>query len=302
MNVKVRASDIAKFLGQELIGGDIEVTGICSFDTLTDGKLTFLSKKVLEGYNKKALILVKENKHIDAVSQNSYIKILNPRLAFAKVVNKFFVSERKPWISSTATISKQATIGENVVIGHNCVIEDNVVIGKNTIINNNVIISRNTIIGENCYIKSGSIIVEEGFGFEIDEKSPVRIPQVGRVIIHNNVEIGSLCTVARATIKDTIIFDNVKMDDHVHIAHNCIIGKNTIITAQATIAGSAMIGENCWLGPNCSIIDRVKIGNNTKIGLGAVVTKDVEDNKVVMGFQALSLRDLSKAKKILGIS
>ncbi len=299
MGIKIKASEIAGFLGKQLSGKDVEITGVCSVDMMENGKVTFLSKnKFQENLNTKALLVVKESKEIDPKSSNSYIKVSNPRLSFAKVVNKFFISKKKFGISSSAKIGKEVVIGKDVSIGENCVIGDNVIIGKNTTINHNVIIEKNTIIGENCYIKSGSVIGEDGFGFDFEKTGvPVRIPHLGKVVVYNNVEIGANCTIARGTIKDTVIHKNVKIDDQVHIAHNCIIGKNTIITAQVIICGSVEIGENCWLAPNCSIIQKVKIGNRVKIGIGAVITNDIEDDKTMMGLDALPLQDLFSFKK-----
>ncbi len=299
MGIKIKASEIAEFLNKKLIGKDIEITGVCSADMMEDGNVTFLSKNTFrESFNTKALLIIRESKKVNPRSSNSYIRESNPRLAFAKVVNEFFIPKKEPRILSSVKIGKEVVIGKDVSIGEKCVIGDNVIIGKNTTMNHNVIIEKNTIIGENCYIKSGSVIGEDGFGFDFEENGiPVRIPHLGKVVVHDNVEIGANCTIARGTIRDTVIHKNVKIDDQVHIAHNCIIGKNTIVIAQVIICGSVEIGENCWLAPNCSIIQKVKIGNRVKIGIGAVVTNDIEDDKTMMGLDALPLQDLFSFKK-----
>jgi len=141
-------------------------------------------------------------------------------------------------------------------------------------------------------------VISDGFGFDFEEDgTPVRIPHIGNVIIGNNVEIGAKNTIARGTIDNTVIANNVKIDDQVHIAHNCFIGNNTIITACVEISGSVTIGENCWIGPNCSIIQKVTIGDNTTIGIGSIITKDIEANKKIMGLESLELRPLLKVKK-----
>jgi len=302
MGNNIKASEVAKFLKKPLIGKDVEVKGICSADLIEDGKVAFISKSTfLENLNNKALLIVKENKEIDPESLNSYIKVSNPRLASAKVIERFFTSKKEGRIASSAKIARNVDIGEHVTIGENCVIEENVAIGKNTVINHNVTITKNTFIGEKCYIKSGTIIGEDGFGIEFEEDgTPVRIPHLGKVEINNNVEIGANCSIARGTIKKTIIHDNVKIDDQVLIAHNCIIGKNTIITGQVVISGSVEIGANCWLAPNCSIIQKIEIGNNVKIGMGAVIIRDIANNETIMGLDALTIDDLLRIKKTIG--
>ena len=169
---------------------------------------------------------------------------------------------------------------------------------EHTIIANNVIISDNVRIGKSCYIKSNTVIGEDGFGFDFEEDgTPFRIPHIGSVYIGNNVEIGAQNTIARGTLDNTIIEDNVKTDDQVHIAHNCKIGKNTLITACVEISGSVEIGANCWIGPNSSIIQKIKIEDNVTIGIGTIVIKDVAAKKKIMALEGLSLRNLLKLKK-----
>jgi UDP-3-O-[3-hydroxymyristoyl] glucosamine N-acyltransferase len=299
----IKADTVAKFINAELIGENIDVVAVSSLDNLGTGSLSFINKSLFaEDVTAGALLLVKKDKSIESVSLNSYIRVPNPRLAFAKIVQKFFLVNKMAGISDNARIGKNASFGENVTIGENCVVGDNVCVGDNTVINNCVIINSNTVIGANCYIKSGSIIGEDGFGFDFEEDgTPVRIPHMGRVIISNNVEIGAGCTIARGTLKDTFIGSYVKVDDQVHIAHNCCIGKNTIITAQAELSGSVIVGEGCWVGPNCSIIQKVRIGNNVKIGIGAIITSDVENNKTMMGLESLAIKELVKLKRRIGL-
>ncbi len=177
------------------------------------------------------------------------------------------------------------------------VIGDNVIIGDNTEIRHHVVIGDNTVIGNNCLVKSHTVIGEEGFGFERDENGvPIRIPHLGRVVIGNNVEIGALNTVMRGTLDDTIVADNVKTDDHVHIGHNVYIGRGCVITACAEISGSAKIGEMTSLGPNCSVMNGISIGSNCIVGLGTVVTKSLPNDVVAAGCPARVLRKTSEEK------
>lgn len=292
----VKVSDIANFLNTSFIGENLELFGVSALSDLKEKTLSF-SKKNYENINQECLLLVPLNFNSEG-SKISFIRVENPRLAFAKVLKRFFLKKRRTFISKYATIGVSCSIPESVTIGSNTTIGDNVTIGKHTVINHNVVIFDNTIIGDNCYVKSGTVIGEDGFGFDFEKNGlPVRIPHIGNVIIGNNVEVGAKNTIARATLGSTIIENGVKIDDQVHIAHNCKIGENSIITACVEISGSVSIGKNCWIAPNCSIIQKVKIGDNVTIGIGAVITKNIEDNKKIMGFESLDLRSLLKVKK-----
>lgn len=298
MSKVVKISDIAKFLETDFYGNNYNINKVASLNNIENNTLVFSKNNVTNKLDFKSLVLTPIDFNYVSNSIYSVIKVENPRLAFAKVVNRFFIKKSKNEIHKTSIVGIKCNIDSSISIGTNCTIGDNVVIGENTIINNNVVVYDNTIIGKNCYIKSGSIIGEDGFGFDFeDDGEPVRIPHLGSVIIGDNVEIGAKNTIARGTLNNTIIQENVKTDDQVHIAHNCNIGKNTIITACSEISGSVEIGKNCWIGPNCSIIQKVNIGDNVTIGIGSVITKDIKENKKIMGLESLELRSLIKVKK-----
>lgn len=293
----VKASEIATFLNTSIYGEDIVIKSAKSLNNVSENNITFSKGNELN-LDINCVILVKN----DAITSGlaTYIKVKNPRLSFAKVIQHFFVDNRLSGRSLSSKTGTNCKIHDSVVIGENCYIGNNVTIGKDTLLNHNIILSDNTIVGEDCYIKSGSIIGEDGFGFDFEEDGkPIRIPHLGKVIIGDNVEIGAKNTIARGTLDDTIILDNVKTDDQVHIGHNSMIGRNTIITACVEISGSVTIGENCWLGPNCSILQKISIGNNVTIGIGSVITNDIMDHKKIMGLESLELRRLLKIKRKL---
>lgn len=292
----VSALEIANFLKSKLHGEERVIKKVSSLDKLEDKSLAFCKMKAFES-TKEALILVPKD-FTDKERAFSYIRVKNPRLSFAKVLETFFIKKVEPFIHPSSIIAKSAKIAKSVSIGAGCVIGENVYIAENTIINHHVVIYDNSIIGSDCYIKSGAIIGEDGFGFDFEEDgTPIRIAHIGNVKLGNHVEIGAKNTIARATLGTTLLEDYVKTDDQVHIAHNCHIGKNTLITACAEISGSVQIGQNCWIAPNVSIMQKVSIGDNVTIGIGAVVTKDIEDNKKIMGLESLELRPLLKVKK-----
>ena len=295
----VEVSDIANFLKKKYIGKNISIKKPASFDRIGKNSFTFLKDVKMEiKPNLEALVLIPKGFNTKN-SKCTFIKVDNPKLSFAKIINKFFlITKKKKGIHKTCVIGKKCKIDKSVSIGANCVIGDGVKIGAKTVINNNVILSDNVVVGNNCYIKSGAIIGEDGFGFEIIKNGPpVRVPHIGSVVIGSYVEIGSNNVVARGTINNTIIESHVKTDDHVHIGHNCFISNNTIITACAEISGSVNIGKNCWIGPNSSIIQKISIGDNSTIGIGALITKDVEKNTKYMGLNSIDLKSLVLLKR-----
>jgi UDP-3-O-[3-hydroxymyristoyl] glucosamine N-acyltransferase len=187
-------------------------------------------------------------------------------------------------------------IGENVKIYPNAYIGDNTVIGDNTIIFAGVKIYSDTQIGQNCKIHSGAIIGADGFGFAPDEIGEYKaIPQIGNVIIEDNVDIGAASTIDRATLGATIIRKGVKLDNQVQIAHNVEVGVNTVIASQTGVSGSTKIGKNCMIGGQVGIAGHIKIGNNVKILGQTGVTKSLKDNEIVHGTPALNARDFNKS-------
>ena len=193
-------------------------------------------------------------------------------------------------------IGKNVVIGKNTLIGSNTIIEHDVQIGKNCIIGSNLII-KNTIIGDRVIIQDGNKIGQKGFGFIPVENKNIKFPHIGKVIIEDDVEIASGCTIDRGSVDDTVIGKNTYLDNQVHIAHNVKIGSNCMIAGQVGFAGSAIIGDKVSIGGQAGISGHLKIGNNVKIGGGSGVVKDIEDNQIVMGYPAVPLKDFMKKNK-----
>ena len=247
------------------------------------------AKKLLKE-TKASIVLCPLGVNLPKRDDITYILVDNPRLCFAKILAKYYRPEVKFKIHPTAIIGKNCKI-RRVSIGPYVVIGDNVKIGDGSIIFPKVVIANNVKIGQNVIIKSNTTIGQKGFGFEFDKNHiPISILHIGGVKIGNNVEIGANNTVVPGTLKNTIISDYVKTDDHVHIAHNVKIGERTIITACAEISGSVIIGSDCWLGPNCSIMNNITIGNKVLVGLGTVVIKSAPDSVIVAGNPARVFR------------
>ena len=180
--------------------------------------------------------------------------------------------------------------------GSNSIIESNVKIGENCLIGSLVTI-RNSLISNNVHIQDGAKIGIKGFGFIPSTGKNLRSPHVGKVVMEDNVEIGSNCTIARGSLDDTMIGKNTFLDNQVHIAHNVKIGTNCVLAGQVGIAGSSIIGNNVMIGGQAGISGHLKIGSNVKIGGGSGVINDIADNNNVMGYPAVPLRDFVKFKK-----
>ena len=215
-----------------------------------------------------------------SIKSPSIVTVNNPRLSFVNSLN-YIIGEIGLKNIFKRSVADDINMGSNVFLGKG------VVIGKNVIIGNNVVINDFAKIGDNCIIKSGTIIGDIGFGFERNSFfEPVRVPHIGNVIIEDSVEIGSMVTVNRGTLGSTLIRKNVKIDDHVHVAHNVEINSNSLICAGAVLGGSCYIGEKCWVGLNSTIHQKVKIRNNVTIGMGANVFKSVNEGIVIAGLPA----------------
>jgi len=251
----------------------------------SDETLIFISESKYIRFlsNKISAVITTEEIYSQIQSEYPQIGILvveNPKNYFFEIhkylyENNYYFKEFESLISYKAIISDKNTFISDI----------NVKIGDNTIIEPNVVIHKNTEIGNNCVIRSGTIIGTEGFEvIEIDGINQV-VPHGGKVIINDNVEIQANNTISKGLFpsRNTIIHEEVKTDNLVHIAHGAWIGKRAKIAASAMIAGSVTIGKNVWIGPSAVISSGINIGDNASITLGSVVTKNVAEGQKVSG-------------------
>lgn len=229
----------------------------------------------------------------------------DPRLAFSKVLELFAPRPRvHPGIHPTAVLGVNVQLGEGVSIGAHAVVEDNVVIGDgvviyplayvghdvtigaHSVVYPHVFIGERVVIGKRAIIHAGAMIGCDGFGYLQTQSGHRKIPQVGTVIIGDDVEIGACSTVDRATVAATRIGNGTKIDDHVHIAHNCVIGENCLLCGQVGIAGSTTVGNNVVMGGQVGVNDHVHIADNTVIGAQAGVFGDIREPGVYSGYPA----------------
>jgi len=246
---------------------------------------------IAEQSKAKALLISTDIEYSAELQEQSKALIVvdNPKLAIAKVGNVFFVANKKNGIHGSVVINAAAKLGNNLFIGENSIIGD-CIIGDKVIIYQNVVINDGVIIGNNVVIKPGAILGFEGFGYERTKNGElIKFPQLGRLIIEDNVEIGANTCIDKGSLSDTIIGYGTKINNLCHIAHNVIIGKNVIITAHVNISGSTIIEDNVWIAPNSSLIGHQSIGENATIGMGAVVIKDVPARETWVGNPAKKL-------------
>ncbi|MDR1034809.1 MAG: UDP-3-O-(3-hydroxymyristoyl)glucosamine N-acyltransferase [Holosporales bacterium] len=293
---------------------DIEIRNIARLDNASESDLTFFHNVIYteELSKTKAFACLVAEKHAHLVPNNVVaLSVLNPYLALGILLKELYSikskhDRTKTFISDKASISRTAVIGTGCYISDFAVIDDEVTVGDGTFIGSNVSILRGVEVGENshiesnttisfakigkfAYIKTGSRIGQQGFGFHIGETGIVDIMQLGRVIIGNNVQIGANCTIDRGSMDDTVIGNDVRIDDMVHIAHNVEIGDRCVIAAQTGISGSVTIGSRCFLGGQVGIAGHLKIGNNVSIAAQSGIMKNLKDNCRMAGSPAVSI-------------
>jgi len=317
--MKFTAEQIADILDGEVVGNpNAEVYKLAKIEEGTKGSLTFLanSKYTNYIYSTKATITIVNNTFIpEQEISTTLIKVEDAYESFSKLLEYYNqVKLMKSGIEQPSVISENVIYGEGLYLGSFCYIGKNVKIGKevkiypNTYIGDNVVIGDNcllfagvriyseTEIGNNCTIHSGAIIGSDGFGFApLEDGTFKKIPQIGNVIIENDVEIGANTTIDRATLGSTFIRSGVKLDNHIQVAHNVDIDENTVIAAQTGIAGSTKIGKNCMIGGQVGIAGHLTIGNNVKVQAQSGIGKNIADNEVVQGTPSFNYGDFAKS-------
>lgn len=298
--------DIQHFLGQRVLDSRISFpechcAGVSSVDELQAETLVFVTDEnshilleLDEHRLENVLLLVSTSGAQLLRERGNWIAVDSPRLEFGRVARQFLVARRKPKISSLATISSNAKLGSGISVGAGCVIGD-AVIGSGTIIGPNCVIEDGVSIGMECYIGPNCSIGQAGFGYERESDGKVTlIPHLGGVRIGHRVHIGANSCVDRGTIGDTVIEDDVKIDNLVHVAHNVIVGRGTFLIAHSMIGGSVRVGQNAWIAPSSTIINGKRVGDDAVVGLGAVVIRDVEPGTTVVGNPARSITQANR--------
>jgi UDP-3-O-[3-hydroxymyristoyl] glucosamine N-acyltransferase len=319
------ATQIAQIINGTIEGNaDAIVNNFAKIEEAQTGDLCFLAnvKYTPHLYTTKASIaIVNTDLVLTAAVNPTLIRVENAYGAFAILLQQYEALnqqalrksgiEAQNYISDEATIGKNAYVGafayieEGVTIGDNAYIYPNVYIGKNVKIGNNVTLHAgvkiyyNCTIGNNVLLHAGTVIGSDGFGFAYDNGVMQKIPQIGNVQVHDDVEMGANCCIDRATMGSTIIEQGVKLDNLVQVAHNVVIGKHSVVAGLSAIAGSTKLGEHVTMGGQSGVIGHLSIAKGTKINGHSGVNKSIEiENSIVSGSPSFDIKTYLKSSVI----
>ncbi len=297
----IRIAEIARITGAVVEGNaEIEISLPGKLEEADNNTLCFFANPKYEtqlyATQAAAVIVPFDFKPAQPVSF-ALIRHANPYFAFCMVLNAWFnPNEPKNGIESGSYIHASATLGHNIFIGATAYVDENASIGNNTQIYPQVFVGKGVSIGENCtlypgvkvyagckignncIIHAGTVIGSDGFGFAPIGDTYAKIPQIGNVVIEDDVEIGSNCSIDRATMGSTIIRHGTKLDNLIQVAHNAEIGANTVIASQTGVSGSTKIGANCQIGGQVGFVGHISIADRTGIGAQSGVTKGIEES------------------------
>lgn len=319
--MELSAQQIASFLGGT-VEGDPEVK-VNNFSKIEEGKpgtLTFLANPKYEHFiydTKASIVLVNNDFTPSEPLKTTVVKVANAYAALATLLNMVEQSKaKKAGVDSTAFIAASATIGndcyvgnfayigENVKMGKNCrvypyvYIGDNVIVGNNTTFYPHVTIYDDCVIGSNCILHAGAVIGSDGFGFAPIGENYKKIPQLGNVILEDDVEIGANTTIDRAVMDSTIIHRGVKLDNLVQIGHNVEVGESTVMAAQVGIAGSVKIGSHCMFGGQAGLSGHIHITDHVNFGAQSGVISDIKEPTTVLGAPAINAKAFMRSSAV----
>lgn len=294
-----RLEELANHVSAELIGdADCEITQLNTLQKAQKGHVAFLANRRYAPYltETKASAVIVNRADADKVRTNCLVAE-DPYLAFAKIARLLYPAKNNKIgihssaiigeecnIASTASLSANVVIGNNVAvgantyIGPNCVLEDNVIIGEEVNLVANVTLCHEVVIHDRVRLHPGVVIGAEGFGMAKENDAWLNIPQIGKVVIHDDVDVGANSSIDRGAIDDTVIEKGVKIDNQVQIGHNCIIGEHTAIAGCAGVAGSTTIGKRCMIGGAAAIGGHLSMADDTIITGMSMVPNSIKES------------------------
>lgn len=299
------AKQIADFIGGRVEGNEqATVNTFAKIEEASEGAITFLSNPKYTSYiydTKASIVLINDDLELEHPVEPTLIRVPNAYECVAKLMQMYAASQpKKTGVDSLAFVSKTAEIGKDVYIGPFAYIGDGVKIGDGSRIFPNVTIYDGCQIGKNVTIHAGAVIGADGFGFAPNQDGYEKIPQLGIVIIEDNVEIGANTCVDRSTMGETIIHKGVKLDNLIQVAHNCEIGENTVMSAQVGMAGSTKIGAWCMVGGQAGFSGHIKIADKTFVGAQSGVISNTKGNgEQLIGAPAIDPKIFFKAQAVM---
>jgi UDP-3-O-[3-hydroxymyristoyl] glucosamine N-acyltransferase len=315
------AQDIATFLNGTVEGNsNVKVNNFAKIEEGVPGTLSFLANPKYEHFiyeTKASIVLVNKDFSPTQSINATLVRVENAYSSLAILLNMVEQAKgNKSGIASTASIAQSAVvgencyigefayIGENVKLGNGCkiypyaYIGDNVNVGDGSIVYPHVTIYQDCIIGKACILHAGAVIGADGFGFAPEGDKYKKIPQLGNVVIEDDVEVGANTTIDRAVMGSTIIHSGVKLDNLIQIAHNVEVGSNTVMAAQVGIAGSSKIGQHCMLGGQVGLAGHIKISDNVSLGAQSGVIRDIEEGKSLLGAPAIDAKQFFRSSAV----
>ena len=317
--MKFTAQQIAGILEGNIDGNEeVLVNKLAKIEEGTTGSLTFLSNPKYTPYiysTKASITIVNKDFVPEQPIETTLIRVDDAYKAFSKLLEYYnMVKLNKTGIEQPSFIAESATYGENIYIGAFSYLAEGVIIGKNAKIFPNVYIGDNvtigddavifagakiysdSVIGDRCVIHSGAIIGADGFGFTPNEKGEYqKVPQIGNVILGNDIDVGAGTTIDRATLGSTIIKDGVKLDNQIQIAHNVEIGEHTAIAAQTGIAGSTKIGKHCLIGGQVGMAGHLVIADKVRVQAQSGIGKNIKEGEAIQGSPSFGYSDYNKS-------
>ncbi|TDX59193.1 UDP-3-O-(3-hydroxymyristoyl)glucosamine N-acyltransferase [Orenia marismortui] len=306
--MKKTLKEMLKFIDGEIQGdAETEISGVGGVENVKSNEITFAqNKEFFKLAEAKAGAIIVDNDLAERIETSKPLLIVdNPRFSFAQIASLFVFKpyhsqgiSKKAYIDDSVKLGKNlsihpnvvieagAEIGDNVVLGPGVYIGHNVKIGEDSILHPNVVVEYDSKLGKRVEVHPSTTIGCEGYGFEMGKDAYIKVPQMGNVIIQDDVEIGANVTIDRAATGSTIIGKGTKIDNLVHIAHNVEVGRNCLIIAQVGIAGSAKIGNKVTIAGKSGVVGHITVGDNTTLAANSVITNNVSANSFVSGYPA----------------
>ena len=312
MSASYSLREIAAQLGGEIVGSEsVRISRVASLANAESGQISFLTdsryRALLTKTRASAVIVAPADRDATIlpriVTDNPYAyfarvsDLLNPAPKYSPGMDASAVVDATAHIPDSCSVAANSVIGahvrlgEKVVVGAGCAIGDHTTIGDGTMLQANVVVYHDCVIGAHCTFLAGAVIGADGFGYAEDDGHWVKIPQVGRVVIADHVDVGANTTIDRGTLDDTIIEEGVKLDNLIQVAHNCRIGAHTVIAGCVGIAGSARIGKHCRIGGAAMISGHLEIADGVTVSAGTLIPRSLTEANTYTAFMPFQPHD-----------